>query len=147
MIGIGVGLWWLDGAAAIFISLGIIWDGIKNCSAAVQDLTDRRARTCDNKKPHPVREDIFAFLSSKEWIKEYGIRLRDQGQVFHAEVFVTPREESVTLEQLSELSSGVADLDWKIQDVVIVPTDPIPGYADGPGSSRADRPDSGRADR
>ncbi|MFC5337655.1 cation transporter [Leucobacter denitrificans] len=128
--GIGLGLWWLDGTAAIFISLGIIWDGYKNCSAAVQDLTDRRARTCNNKNPHPVRDEILALLESKEWVKDYGIRLRDMGQVFHAEIFVTPREDSVTLEQLSEVSAGVADIDWKIQDVVVVPTDPIPGFAD-----------------
>nr|MDQ2698789.1 cation transporter [Actinomycetota bacterium] len=30
VLGIGVGLWWLDGVAALFISCGIVWDGVKN---------------------------------------------------------------------------------------------------------------------
>lgn len=37
VIGIGIGWWWLDGAAAVFISIGIVWDGIKNTRYAVRD--------------------------------------------------------------------------------------------------------------
>ncbi|WP_271395846.1 hypothetical protein [Neomicrococcus lactis] len=59
-----------------------------------------RATTYDNKNPHPLREEIFSLLKSTPWVSEYGIRLRDEGQVFHAEVFVTPLSNSGTLEQL-----------------------------------------------
>ena len=56
--------------------------------------------------------------------------MRDLGQVFHVEAFVVPRGDEVTLAQLGEASEAVASLDWKIQDVVIVPTRPMPDYAD-----------------
>lgn len=94
VLGIGAGWWWLDGAAALLISIGIVKDGAVNSFAAVQDLTDRRATTYDNKNPHPLREEIFSLLKSTPWVIEYGIRLRDEGQVFHAEVFVTPLSNS-----------------------------------------------------
>ena len=34
VLGVGLGVWWLDGAAALFISIGIAWDGFKNCRSA-----------------------------------------------------------------------------------------------------------------
>lgn len=49
VLGVGIGGWWLDGAAALFISLGIMWDGIRTTKAAVLDLIDQRARTHDDK--------------------------------------------------------------------------------------------------
>ncbi|WP_024357566.1 cation transporter [Leucobacter chironomi] len=130
VLGIGAGIWWLDGAAAIFIAVGIVRDGVSNCSAAVQDLMDRRARSYDGSRPHPLGGMILAYLRRQSWIAEAGIRVRDQGQVFHVEVFVRPLASEVSLERLAEVSEGVADLDWKIQDVVVVPADPIPDYAD-----------------
>lgn len=130
VLGIGAGFWWVDGAAALFISIGIVRDGIRNCVGATQDLMDRRARTCDDTEPHPLAKEILQLLAEREWIVDAGIRLRDQGQVLHVEVFVTPTDPTVSLEALGELSRDVSELDWKVQDVVIVPTDPIPSFAD-----------------
>ncbi len=129
VLGIGAGLWWLDGVAALFISLGILWDGLRNCGAAMNDLIDRRARRYDGKEPHPLREEIVDYLRGLPWVADAGVRMRDQGQVFHVEAFVVPRGE-LRLEELGEASAGVSALDWKIQDVVVVPTDPLPGFAD-----------------
>jgi divalent metal cation (Fe/Co/Zn/Cd) transporter len=42
VLGIGAGLWWADGAAAIIISLDITRDGFTNVRAAVADLMDSR---------------------------------------------------------------------------------------------------------
>ncbi|MGY5319324.1 hypothetical protein ACXA45_08825 [Neomicrococcus lactis] len=56
--------------------------------------------------------------------------MRDEGQVFHAEVFVTPLSNSVTLEQLQQSSQPVNHLDLKIQDVVVIPIRAIPHFAD-----------------
>src|SRR5690606_2186399 len=57
VLGVGVGVWWLDGAAAIFISVGIVWDGVRNTRGAVIDLMDQRARTFDGAEPHPLAKD------------------------------------------------------------------------------------------
>lgn len=130
VLGVGVGLWWLDGAAALFISLGIIWDGFRNTRTAVVDLMDQRARTYDSTKPHPLARDIVAYLRSRPWVEAAAVRMRDQGQVFHIEAFVVPHRRAVTLAELTAASEGIADLDWKVQDVVVVPVAELPDEAD-----------------
>lgn len=129
VLGIGAGVGWLDGAAALFISLGILWDGLRNCGAAMNDLIDRRARSYDGKVPHPLGHDVIAYLRGLSWVEAAGVRMRDQGQVFHVEAFVVTREQP-RLELLRAASEGVAALDWKIQDVIVVPTDRLPGFVD-----------------
>lgn len=130
VLGVGLGAWWLDGAAAIFISLGIIWDGVRNTKAAVVDLMDERARTFDSKKPHPLSADIVAHLRAQPWVADAAVRLRDQGQVFHVEAFVVPRRGKVAVRDITAAAEGIAALDWKMQDVVIVPAEQLPEEAD-----------------
>lgn len=133
VLGVGVGLWWLDGAAALFISLGIIWDGVKNTKTAVIDLMDQRARTFDSSEPHPLAGDILSTMRSRPWVKEASVRMRDQGQVFHVEAFVVPRRGRVSLEDITDLEERITDLDWKIQEIVIVPTESLPEGTDRSG--------------
>ncbi|WP_341946476.1 cation transporter [Microbacterium sp. LWH11-1.2] len=130
VLGVGAGVWWLDGAAAVFISLGIIWDGFRNTRAAIVDLMDQRARTYDSKEAHPLAADIVAYLRDLPWVSDAAVRMRDQGQVFHIEAFVVPRRRKVTVHDLTRTAEGVAALDWKVQDVVIVPAEHLPDEAD-----------------
>ncbi|KJQ53345.1 cation transporter [Microbacterium sp. SA39] len=130
VLGVGAGVWWLDGAAALFISLGIIWDGFRNTKAAIVDLMDQRARTYDSKKAHPLAAEIVAYLRGLPWVSDAAVRMRDQGQVFHIEAFVVPRRRKVTVHELTDTAEGVARLDWKVQDVVIVPSERLPDEAD-----------------
>lgn len=130
VLGVGVGIWWLDGAAALFISLGIIWDGFRNTRTAIVDLMDQRARTYDSKNPHPLAADIVSYLRSRPWVSQAAVRMRDQGQVFHIEAFVVPRRGKVATAELSAAAAGIADLDWKVQDVVVAPVERLPEEAD-----------------
>lgn len=130
VLGIGLGIWWLDGAAALFISIGIVWDGVRNTKGAVIDLMDQRARSYDDKQPHPLAGEITRYLRGLPWVLDAGVRLRDEGQVFHVEAFVVPRRARVRTETLSAASKGIARLDWKVQDVVVVPVENLPSEAD-----------------
>lgn len=130
VLGIGLGIWWLDGAAALFISIGIVWDGVRNTKGAVIDLMDQRARSYDDKQPHPLAGEITRYLRGLPWVVDAGVRLRDEGQVFHVEAFVVPRRAKVRTETLSAASEGIARLDWKVQDVVVVPVEQLPSEAD-----------------
>lgn len=130
VLGVGMGVWWLDGAAALFISLGIIWDGFTNTKTAVIDLMDQRARTFDSASPDPLAREIVSYLRSRTWIADAAVRVRDQGQVFHVEAFVVPHRGKVSLARISEVSEGIADLDWKVQDVVVAPVEELPEEAD-----------------
>lgn len=130
VLGVGAGVWWLDGAAAVFISLGIIWDGARNTRTAIVDLMDQRARTFDSAHPDPLAREIVSYLRSRPWVKDAAVRLRDQGQVFHVEAFVVPRRGKIAVQDITRIAEGIADLDWKVQDVVIVPTEMLPDEAD-----------------
>lgn len=127
VLGIGVGLWWLDGAAALFISIGIVRDGIKNTRSAVRDLLDQRARTFDDDEPHPLIGKISVAMRRQRWVADVGVRIRDLGQVFQVEVFVVPAgKRTPSVATLRRATRHLAELDWKMQDVVIVLVADIP---------------------
>lgn len=126
VLGIGVGLWWLDGAAALFISLGIVRDGYKNTRSAVLDLMDQRARTHDDAEPHPLMRRIVRDLEAQPWVRGASVRMRDMGQVFHVEAFVVPHRRRVRLDSVEDARQRIAGLDWKVQDVVVIPVATLP---------------------
>lgn len=126
VLGIGMGLWWLDGAAALFISLGIVRDGYRNTRSAVLDLMDQRARTHDDEEPHPLMRRIVRDLEAQPWVREASVRMRDMGQVFHVEAFVVPHRRRVRLASVEDARQRIAGLDWKVQDVVVIPVATLP---------------------
>src|SRR5690606_15652946 len=127
VLGVGVGLWWLDGAAALFISCGIVWDGVKNTRSAVLDLLDQRARTYEDKKPHPLIGEVTAAMRRQRWVADAAVRIRDLGQVFHVEVFVVPTgSRPPKVETLRKATEALRQLDWKLQNVVIIPVTHLP---------------------
>ena len=123
--GIGLGLWWTDSAAALFISATILSDGVKNMRSAIRDLMDVRATTFDNKRPHPVIAQVTDCLSGLDWVAAAGARVRDEGHVFHVEGFVVPLREP-TLDMLEQAREACASLDWRTGDVVVVPVRVLP---------------------
>ena len=129
VLGIGIGWWWLDGAAALFISVGIVWDGVRNSRSAVLDLIDQRARTHDDEERHPHHGRIVAALDAQPWVRESAVRIRDMGQVFHVEAFVVPHRSKVSIEHLDAARSALADMDWKVQDVTVIPVSELPDEA------------------
>lgn len=137
VLGVGLGVWWLDGVAALFISLGIIWDGVRNTKSAVIDLMDQRASTYDDKHPHPLAHEIVEHLRGQRWIEDAAVRIRDQGQVFHVEAFVVPRRHRVSVTKIDEISESIARMNWKVQDVVVIVCSRLPDEADrGQSSTR-----------
>jgi len=131
VLGIGIGWWWLDGAAALFISAGIVWDGWRNARSAVLDLIDQRARTHDDADPHPLADRIVQHLRAQPWVADASVRMRDMGQVFHVEAFVVPRRGRVRLARVEDARAGIAELDWKVQDVVVIPVETLPDETRG----------------
>ncbi len=91
---------------------------------------DQRARTFDSAEPHPLARDVVSYLRSRPWVDQAAVRMRDQGQVFHIEAFVVPHHRAVRTADLTAASEGIADLDWKVQDVVIIPVEELPAEAD-----------------
>ncbi len=127
VLGIGIGLWWFDSAAAILISFSILHDGAKNLRGALRGLTDGRARTYDDAEPHPLIGQIEERARDEDWVGDAVARVRDEGHVFHVEMFVVPDGgRAVSGEQCEDLRAALRDVDWKIHDVVIAPVAEIP---------------------
>src|SRR5699024_5827298 len=127
VLGIGVGWWWADSAAAIVVSVSIVRDGMTNLIAAIGDLTDTEARTVDGSEPHPLTLEVEERALARPWIDRARARVRDEGHLFHAELFLVPLAGQMpTMDQLSELHEELEDLDWKMHDVVVVPVADLP---------------------
>jgi cation diffusion facilitator family transporter len=125
VIGIGLGWWWADGVAALFISVDIVRDGIRNVRAAVHDLMDARPRTHDSSEFHPLVAEIERHIKGLAWVERGAVRLREEGHVFTGEVLVVPRDEDGLMKRLSDLSDEILKMSWKLYDVVVVPVEEL----------------------
>ena len=127
VLGIGMGLWWADAVAALVVSVSIVKDGVANLKGAVADLVDSRPTTFDEAGPHPLVQELETVLRQQPWVRDAGVRVRDEGHVFHVEGFLVPVAGTVpTLEQLAAARQRCLDLDWKVQDVVLAPVPELP---------------------
>lgn len=120
VLGIGLGFWWADSIAALVISVSIVKDGITNIKAAVSGLSDARATRYDNSAFHPLTYDAEKLARETGWVLQARARIRDQGHIFHTEMFVVPVSDYVpTLEETGHLRNQIEELDWKLQDTVV----------------------------
>ncbi|SMY11064.1 cation diffusion facilitator family transporter [Brevibacterium jeotgali] len=127
VLGIGMGLWWADGAAAILVSVDIIRDGWNNLRDAVRDLMDSRATTHDGAGPDPLPQDVVNTLLAATWVDEAEARARDLGHVLHIEAFVVPVDGGLPpLAEVTALRERCIGLDWRIQDLVLSVVEELP---------------------
>ncbi|SDE30428.1 cation diffusion facilitator family transporter [Auraticoccus monumenti] len=134
--GIGAGLWWADAVAALFISVSILHDGYRNVRGAVSDLMDARATTFDDEEPDPLGEAVERYLDGLDWVEHAGTRVRDMGHVTHVEAFVVPTGDRVTTRQLERAQQRCVDLDWRLQDLVLVVVPELPEEVGGKDTER-----------
>jgi divalent metal cation (Fe/Co/Zn/Cd) transporter len=127
VLGIGVGLWWLDAVAAILIGASITYDGWKNLRTALSDLMDSRASAFDDRTTvHPVVDEIRDAVLAQRGVQAVQVRVREEGHVFHAEVFIVPSDERIALKDLERIREVVRDVDWKLHHVAVVPVRTLP---------------------
>lgn len=120
VLGIGMGLWWADAAAALVVSVSILRDGWANLSGAITGLMDRRPTRFDGTDPHPLVHEIDEVLAHVGWATDHGARVRDEGHVFHVEAFLVPADgQVVTVERLAAVRRALTEISWKVQDVVV----------------------------
>ena len=136
VIGIGLGLWWLDSLAAILISLDITHDGVKNLRTATADLMDARPTLIDSSAADPLPERLRTEISSASWVKDVAVRVREEGHVFFADIQVVPADKENQTSRLAALTKKVMDLDWRLHDVMIMPVDEIEAEVDSADAKR-----------
>lgn len=119
VLGIAIGWWWLDATAALFISCDILHDGYQNLKACILDLMDRTPQTVDHQRAEGLPARIKTELEKMDWVQEAQVRMREHGQVFFGEVFITPKEQENLMTCMTEARKMILKLDWRVQDIVM----------------------------
>lgn len=122
ILGVGLGFWWADAVAALFIAFNILKDGLTNLVHAASDLMDQRPTTVDRSEPLHLEERIVEYLKALEWVERSCVRLREEGEGLTGEAFVVPTDGRVTAARVDEARAGILGLDWRLFDVVVSPT-------------------------
>lgn len=112
ILGVGLGYWFADAAAAAIISFSILSDGIKGMSSATAELIDGAPRELDG---DAIAEDA-AILAGRYRIAfpEATIRMRQTGRFIKLEVHGAHPDDA-----RSPLPD--TDDDWHVDDVAFVP--------------------------
>jgi cation diffusion facilitator family transporter len=133
VVGIGFGIWWADSVAAIVIALDILHDGQRYLRESIADLLDDAPKTHDEKRPHPLIDEVRREVADSGWVADAVLRMRENGHVMSADVWVVPVDDAAVADRVEELTERLRDLDWRIADVIVSPVRTIEG---APGELR-----------
>ena len=114
ILGIALGWWWADAAAALFISLSIIRDAIGALEQAVAELLDGAPRALDSNELADDAKQLKAAL--KERFGKIDVRLRETGRYIAAEVDCPPPDTPPTAAELMG-----DDLAWRLASLSFRP--------------------------
>lgn len=127
VLGIGLGLWWLDPVAAAVVSADILKDGMVNVYVAVRDLMEHRPMKTDRSGPEPLPDELRACIEGLDWVASATVRLREVGHVFFGDVFVTPRGSPEDLPaKIRRAVEDAKSINWRLHDVTITVLDRQP---------------------
>ncbi len=120
VLGIGLGLWWADALAALFIGLDVLRDGYGNVKEAVGDLQDRRPHSINTGQPEGLAEELENQLKLLDWVTRAAVRLREEGSVMSGEAFVVPESNLDLVNKLATARKMLQNYDWRLYEVVVV---------------------------
>jgi cation diffusion facilitator family transporter len=132
VLGISVGLWWADAAAAIVISLDIAEDGYRFLRVAVSDLMDKAPTAVDGDRLDPLPARVEKALRELPWVADARVRFREEGHVFFGEALVVPSDHRGLVPKIHRALEDLQAMDWRLHDLVIMPVEGF-GEGDRPG--------------
>jgi cobalt-zinc-cadmium efflux system protein len=115
VLGVGLGFWWADAAAAAVISLSILSDGLRNMRVAAAELLDSVPRELDSAAlaadAERLQQRLEAMFPGGE------VRLRESGRYILANIYgVHPPEQLPTLAALMG-----DDAPWRLAQLSFTP--------------------------
>ncbi len=128
ILGIGMGWWWADSSAALFISFSVLKDGYTNLRDAVGDLLDREPLDISDEKPDKLTNEVEEVIKSWDWVEDAHVRFREQGQVYFGDVQVIPKSGTNLPRAIEKGLEEISDYHWKIYDVTMMPVETIKTY-------------------
>jgi divalent metal cation (Fe/Co/Zn/Cd) transporter len=125
ILGIGLGFWWADSVAALFISFYVMREGVVIVGEVFADLMNQRPTDVDREPDTDLIEATVAALKSLSWVRDADVRLHEEGAVVAGEAFVVGEDPTVTLAQLQEAERAVHAVHWRMYDVVVTPVEDV----------------------
>jgi cation diffusion facilitator family transporter len=125
VVGIGLGWWWADSVAATVIGVDIFHEGVEQMRRVTGHLLGETPRQIDSDEDIDVAERVEERIRSLDWVEDVRTRLREEGTVFFAEVFVVPRDDEVRVDDVLAVQAAARDVDDQLVDVVVMPVDTI----------------------
>ena len=130
ILGLGMGWWWADASAALFISFSVLKDGYTNLKDAVEDLMDRKPLHIEDDKPDELVEKVENFIKSWSWVEDAKARFREEGQVYFGDVQLIVKSGTDVSKSLEIGLEKLHEFHWKIYDVTIMPVNEIKDYSE-----------------
>lgn len=115
--GIGLGFWWADAAAALFIAGSVLHDGLGNLKGAMRDLHDARPETVERGKPDPLAERVRDAVAALGWVERCEVRLHEEGPRVCGVLVLTPRDGDATPAHLREAERAARGVHWRIDEI------------------------------
>lgn len=120
VIGIGLGYWWADAAAAAVISLSILQDGVGALRSAAAELADGAPRDLGSSEMAPDANALCEELKLR-W-PEADIRVRESGRYILAQVRgIHPPPGGIDLDSLWPCEP---ERRWRFAELEFVPPEP-----------------------
>ena len=130
ILGLGMGWWWADASAALFISFSVLKDGYTNLKDAVGDLMDRKPLHIKDDKPDELVDKVENFIKSWDWVKDAKVRFREEGQVYFGDVQLIVKPGTNVSKAIEEGLEKLYEFHWKIYDVTMMPVEQIKDYSE-----------------
>lgn len=127
VLGVGLGFWWADAAAALVVGADILKDGVVNTKSATTDLLDQEPTKVDHTGTDPIIDRVREALEALPWVTRADVRLREQGQMLLGNAFLeldaVPETGQELCRRLAEARDAARGVHWRIQDVVVTPNE------------------------
>lgn len=121
--GIGLGLWWADAVAAIFIAVEVLRDGIGNLRDAIRDHHDAWPEEVDRSDPDPLVGRVCEAVAALPWVRGCRVRLHEEGLRLSGLVYLSTADDRLDAARRREAEAAARAVHWRIDDIVVVPDD------------------------
>lgn len=126
VVGIGFGLWWADAAAAIFIAIEVLRDGVRNLRNAVRDLHDARPQHADRSEDDPLPAEVCQAVNALEGVHACQVRFHEEGLRLSGVVYVQTADGAVSADMARAVRTAARRVHWRIDEVAVTPIEPPP---------------------
>lgn len=126
VIGVGLGYWWADLVAALFVAFDITRDGLHNMAAAIGTLMKEIPKRTDDKGLDPVPGEVEAALGRLDWVRKAEVRMREDGRVFFGEAYVVPCDGRDAIARAQAAVEAAKAVNWRVHDLAVMLVDTLP---------------------